>query len=170
MKLRHINNLPEVDVEERLGNIYEDTPWIVRSGLQWRPFVDIAEFHRVLCDLVLALSDEEQLSLIRAHPDLIGRAALSGQLGTNSAAEQREAGLDVDALSLDDQVAFTSLNTSYRDRFGFPFVVCVREHRKRTILAAFEQRLKHDRQEEVRTAIGEINKIAGYRLLDVIEN
>lgn len=169
MKLRHVNNLPELEVEERLGNIYEDTPWIVRSGLQWRPFTDVAEFHRVLCDLVVAMSVEDQMALIQTHPDLVGQAAIRGRLGSNSAAEQREAGLDIDALSPDDQAVFEKLNTAYRERFGFPFVICVREHRKRTILAAFEQRLKHNREEEVRTAIVEINKIAGYRLTDAID-
>lgn len=170
MKVRHLNNLPEAEVEERLGNIYESSPWIVRSGLQWRPFADIQSFQQKLVELVDTSADDEKLDLIRAHPDLVGSAALRGTLTPQSHAEQREAGLGMDDLSPDEQQQFADLNAAYQDRFGFPFVICVRENRKRKILAAFRVRLEHDSTQEIGTALQEIHKIAGYRLADVFSS
>lgn len=169
MKLRHLNNLPEAEVEERLGNIYESSPWIVRSGLQWRPFASVQAFQLKLVDLVEMSPESDRLELIRAHPDLVGSAARRGTLSPHSKAEQREAGIGVDDLSPIEQTQFADLNAAYLERFGFPFVICVRENRKRTILAAFQERLAHDSLEEIETALQEIHKIAGYRLADIFE-
>jgi OHCU decarboxylase len=110
---------------------------------------------------------ERQLALIRAHPDLAGRAAVAGELTAESEREQASAGLD--RLTPEEYEDFQRLNSAYRDKFGFPFVVCVREHSKETILASAAARLGHSRPEEVETALGEIARIARLRLADLVE-
>jgi OHCU decarboxylase len=110
---------------------------------------------------------ERQLALIRAHPDLAGRAAIAGELTAESAREQASAGLD--RLTPEEYEDFHRLNSAYRDKFGFPFVVCVREHGKETILADAAVRLGQSRPEEIETSLGEIARIAHLRLQDLVE-
>ena len=112
-------------------------------------------------------SEEQRLSLVRAHPDLAGRAALAGELTVESTSEQASARLD--RLRPDELAEFTRLNDAYRDRFGFPFVVCVREHTIPTILGAFARRLGHSAERELDTALEEVAKIASLRLADRLE-
>jgi OHCU decarboxylase len=111
---------------------------------------------------VLAAPPEQRLALIRAHPDLAGRAAVAGELTAHSAAEQSSAGLD--RLTPDEYERFTRANAAYRERFGFPFVICVREHTKESILAGADARLQRAPEDEERTALEEIAKIARLRL------
>jgi OHCU decarboxylase len=161
--------VPEADVLDRLGHLYEGTPSIVELALQWRPFTDAESLRQALRNQVDLLTEDEKVALIQAHPDLVGNAALSGTLSPSSSAEQREVGLGIDDLSDEEKSTFSRLNASYQEMFGFPFVICVRENRKKTILEAFAVRLTHDRSTEIETAIEEINKIAWYRIQDVIE-
>jgi OHCU decarboxylase len=109
---------------------------------------------------------ERQLALIRAHPDLVGRAALAGTLTPESTGEQAAAGLD--RLAPEEIAAFNRLNAAYRERFGFPFVICARENKKASIMAGFEARLANTRAPEISAALGEIAKIAYWRLHDAI--
>jgi len=109
-----------------------------------------------------------QEALIRAHPDLVGQAALAGTLTRASTGEQAAAGLDAGALTEDEIAAFARNNAAYRERFGFPFVICARENRKESILAGFAARLGNTREREIRQALREIGKIAWYRLADVV--
>ena len=112
-------------------------------------------------------SEEERLGLIRAHPDLVGRLAREGKLAPASLSEQRAAGLD--RLSPQEIALFDSYNGAYREKFGFPFVICARENRKEAILSAFPARLAHTRGEEIAAAQKEIAAIARLRLLDRVE-
>ena len=105
---------------------------------------------------------DDQLALIRAHPDLAGRAALAGELTAESAGEQASAGLD--RLTPRDLARFTRLNDAYRARFGFPFVICVRGRSVADILAAYERRLENDAEAERATAVDEITAIMRLRL------
>ena len=108
----------------------------------------------------------EQLELIRAHPDLAGRAAIAGELTAESAREQASARLD--RLTPAEFARFTALNNAYRQRFQFPFIICVRNHTRDTILAAFEQRLGNTSAQEIQTALREIAAIAELRLRDAV--
>ena len=110
--------------------------------------------------------EEKQLALIRAHPDLAGRAALAGTLTRESTSEQAGAGLN--NLSPDEIELFQKQNAAYKNKFGFPFVICARLNKKEAILAGFEQRLKNSRGQEIKTALEEIFKIAELRLRDLI--
>jgi 2-oxo-4-hydroxy-4-carboxy-5-ureidoimidazoline decarboxylase len=119
-----------------------------------------------MCAVVSVAPLEEQLALIRAHPDLVGRAARSGTLSPASAGEQAAAGLD--QLDREEAAVFARLNAAYMSRFGFPFVICVRENKKDAILAGFRSRSGNERTTEIATALGEIAKIARLRLADTI--
>jgi OHCU decarboxylase len=149
-----------------IGGAFEHSPWIAERAWARRPFASVADLHEKLCGVVAAASPDEQVGLIRAHPDLVGRLAREGRLTCESAAEQAAAGLD--ALSADEVAAFERYNAAYRERFGFPFVICARENRKEAILAAFPRRLQNPREREVATALEEIYKIARLRLADLV--
>jgi 2-oxo-4-hydroxy-4-carboxy-5-ureidoimidazoline decarboxylase len=108
---------------------------------------------------------EEQLALIRAHPELAGKAAIDRTLTEASAAEQASAGLD--RLTPEEYARFHDLNAAYKARFGFPFIICVRLTDKAGILAAMERRLNNDRDAEISTAIDQIGEIVRLRLADL---
>ncbi len=106
--------------------------------------------------------------MIRAHPDLVGAAALAGTLTRESTGEQAAAGLDPGSLTPEEIAEFAERNAAYKERFGFPFVICARENRKASILAGLRTRIDHSAEQERQTAINEIGKIAWYRLADLI--
>ena len=139
--------------------LFEHSPW-VEERADAQP--SSGDRHADLMAVVDAASDEEKLALIRAHPELAGRAVLDGSLTEASAAEQASAGLD--RLLPREFVRFQFLNSAYRERFGFPFIICVRLTDKAGILAAMEARLANDREAEVAAAIAEIGKIVKLRL------
>lgn len=148
------------------GRFYEHSPWIAERAAARRPFADLSALLGEMRSVVDASSEQEQLTLIRAHPDLVGRLARENKLTGESTNEQAAAGLAT--LSADEVDAFERYNAAYRDRFGFPFVICARENKKDAILAAFPGRLKNDTKQEIATAIREIHKIAALRAHDVI--
>lgn len=151
-----------------LGGLFEHTPWVAAGAWHARPFNSRTALHQALCHAMYAAPAGQQLDLIRAHPDLAGKAAIAKTLTAASAGEQASAGLD--RLSPDEFARFTALNNAYRDRFGFPFIICVREHTKHSILDHFVARLNHTPDEEIRTALGEIAKIAKIRLHDAVQD
>jgi 2-oxo-4-hydroxy-4-carboxy-5-ureidoimidazoline decarboxylase len=153
----------------RLGGLFEGSPWIAAEAWAARPFGSREELHRAFRDAILRADEERQLALIRAHPDLVGRAALAGTLTRESTGEQRAAGLDPGRLTPEEIARFGELNATYKERFGFPFVICARENRKASILAGFQTRLGNDRPTEIATALGEIAKIGWYRLVDAVD-
>jgi len=157
-----VNALTRQAFVDRYGRLFEHSPWVAEDAYADRPFADEGELFAALRAAMYAAPRRRQLALIRAHPDLAGRAAVEGSLTASSEREQASAGLD--RLTPDEFASFTRLNTAYRDRFGFPFVVCVREHTKESILRVATERLEHTRDEEVRVALEEIAKIARLRL------
>jgi len=153
-----------------LGGVFEQSPWIVAETWSAAPFASVDDLYRALVATVSATSVERQLALIRAHPDLVGRAAREGTLTRESNAEQRAAGLGADDLSDDDVVAFANLNAAYQAKFTFPFVICARENRKASILTGFAARLPNDADTERDTALREIARIAWFRLHDLVHD
>ena len=165
--ISEINALDRDGFVAALGPVFEGPPWIVERAWEERPFVDVTHLHERFRAVMDAAPVELQVALIRAHPDLVGRAARAGSLTPASTGEQASAGLD--RLSPAEVATFTRLNAAYRDAFGFPFVICVRENKKEGILAGFNARLGHTREREIATALGEIAKIAWLRLLDRVQ-
>ena len=165
MTINDINQMDRPEFVRVVGPVFEHSPWIAERT--FGPFNDTAGLHAGLVVTMNGATEHEKLGLIRAHPDLVGRLAKEGKLTRESTGEQAAAGLDT--LSDDDVKAFESYNVAYREKFGFPFVICARENRKDAILAAFPARLKNDTRQEMETALAEIAKIARLRLLDLIE-
>jgi OHCU decarboxylase len=150
---------------QRYGALFEHSPWVAEDAYHRGPFADRDALAEALEQAMYAAPRERQLELIRAHPDLAGRAAVEGTLTASSQREQAAAGLD--RLTPAEYETFTRTNAAYRDRFGFPFVVCAREHTKESILRTAAERLHNDPDTEVRIALQEIAKIARLRLKDL---
>ena len=166
LTLAAVNSLGHDEFVAALGPLFEGSPWIAAETWPARPFASRDALHQALCATMYGAPLEPKLALIRAHPDLAGKAAVARELTVESASEQASAGLD--RLTPEEFATFTRLNRAYGDTFGFPFVICVRENTKDSILASFVARLEHPRDQEVETALGEIAKIARLRLLDAV--
>jgi 2-oxo-4-hydroxy-4-carboxy-5-ureidoimidazoline decarboxylase len=149
-----------------LGNIYEHAPWAADRAWAARPFTTVAALHAAMRDVVRSTSEAERKALIKAHPDLAGKAARAGTLTVESTSEQLGAGLD--RLSDVELDVFQRLNAAYRDKFAMPFIICVRRHTKDSIIASFERRLAHDAAAETAAALAEIDRIAALRLETLI--
>jgi OHCU decarboxylase len=167
MTLEEVNRLERGEFVARLGSVFESSPWVAERAWGSRPFGSFAELYGAMVEVVGGASRERRMALIRAHPDLAGKAAVAGELTPESSGEQASAGLD--RLTPEEYEAFTAMNRAYRERFGFPMIVCIREHTKESILQNAESRLEASRKEEVEIALGEIAKIARLRLQDLIE-
>lgn len=144
-----------------LGDVFENSPWLVERAVAKRPFATRSALLAALMDILAAASQEEKLALIRAHPDLAGKAARAGDLTDHSTREQASAGLD--RLTDAEFERFNRLNDAYRTTFGFPFIIAVRDHTRESILAAFESRLHNDRTAEIEEAIRNIGRIVSLR-------
>ena len=162
-KVNDLNALGRDEFTRSLAPVFEHSPWVAQRAAGKRPFANRGELHAALCETVMKASDDEKLSLIRAHPDLVGR----GLLTPESASEQAHAGLG--ELSPDEVERFREYNARYRERFGFSFVICARLNKKKAILDAFPVRLQNSSEQEIETALREIFKIAELRLKDLIE-
>ena len=142
--------------------LFEHSPWVAARA---DAMPSSGDRHADLMAVVHAATLEEQLALIRAHPELAGKAAIDRTLTDASAAEQASAGLD--RLSEDEFARFHALNAAYRERFAFPFIICVRLTDKAGILAAMEARLANGREAEIAAAIAQIAEIVRLRLKDM---
>ena len=166
IKVSELNACPTVQFVSVCGPFYERSPWIAERTAARRPFANRDELLHGFCGTVNCASAEEKLALIRSHPDLVGRAAQENELTVESTREQAAAGLG--ALNADEVRRFRDFNAAYWDKFGFPFVICARENKKDAILAAFPVRLANTEEQERRTALEEIAKIARLRLFDSV--
>ncbi|HEX5218629.1 MAG TPA: 2-oxo-4-hydroxy-4-carboxy-5-ureidoimidazoline decarboxylase [Verrucomicrobiae bacterium] len=166
MTLAHLNSLSRVEFVCVVGPVFEHSPWIAEATWTKRPFANLEFLHAALCKTVQDADEGKQLALIRAHPDLVGKLALAGQLTKESTTEQASAGLD--KLSPEEAELFQSNNAAYQAKFGFPFVICARLNKKEAILNGFKVRLQNSREQEVKTALEEIGKIAYLRLQDIV--
>lgn len=156
------------DFIARYGGIYEHSPWVAEQAAEVAAGIDdVTELARLMAECVDNASEEQQLALIRAHPDLAGRAQIAGQLTAESTTEQASAGLD--QCSKVEYEKFQALNDAYKEKFGFPFVMAVRGSTRQEILEAFSERLKNDYELEYETALEQIHKIARLRL-EALEN
>lgn len=148
----------------RFGGVYEHNPWIAAAVFDAGPVPDTVEaLAAALKAVVEAAPQEAQLTLLRAHPDLAGKLALRGELTAESSTEQASAGLD--RCSPEEFQAFQRLNTAYRARFGFPFIIAVRGLTRTEILERFAQRIGNTPPAEFRTALDEVHRIALLRLM-----
>lgn len=162
MTLEQLNQLPEIEFITNLAAIFEHSPWVAANVVSERPFSSLEQLHTAMVGAVKTAPLKTQLTLIRAHPDLGMRLKMSEQ----SVSEQ--VGLGLDRLSPTEFERFSSLNTAYREKFGFPFIVAVRNHSKTSILEQFLIRLENAVELEIETALEQIATIAKFRLQDLI--
>ena len=161
-KLADLNAAPEEVFVGAIGPVYEHSPHFAQRVAAKRPFADIEHLRHALQQEVNHASESEQMELVKAHPDLVGRAVLTAE----SKGEQASAGLT--DLSEEDVETFRRHNAAYREKFGFPFIICARMNKKDAILEAFPRRLQNDAAAEKKTALDEIHKIAALRLHDIL--
>lgn len=163
MKLKDVNNLAPAAFIDCFGEIAEHSPWVAEGAFSAAPFASrdamIKAFRRTMRDA----SDAAKLSLLRSHPDLATKAKLTA----DSTNEQKGAGLD--SLTAEEFARFTTLNESYKDKNGFPFIFAVRGATKQQILAGFEDRIHNDTDAEFETALEQVGRIIRFRLEDRIE-
>jgi 2-oxo-4-hydroxy-4-carboxy-5-ureidoimidazoline decarboxylase len=146
-----------------LGGVYEHSPWVAERAWAAQPFVDVDALHTALEATVAAAHHDEQLALLCAHPDLGARARMSDA----STGEQAGAGLDRLPPDLYDRLL--RLNTSYRERFGFPFLLAVAGRTAPAIIEALEQRLPRTPEEEFAEAMRQVARIARIRLDTIVD-
>ena len=162
MTIGAVNRLDAAGFVGAFGGVYEDSPWVAERAFARRPFVSLND----LCDKMQATMDaaavDEQLALLRAHPDLGTRAKVS----ESSASEQ--AGVGLDQLTAEEYSRLTDLNNRYREKFGFPFLYAVKGSNKEAILAALEARYGNTPEIEFRTALGQVHRIARFRMEDLV--
>ncbi len=164
--ISEINEMDQAAFVGALGHLFEHSPWVASETYSQRPFESAKVLHEALCATLARASTESQLELIRAHPDLAGRLAQAGQLTAASTAEQASAGLN--RMATEELEKFQALNARYKDRFGFPFVICARLNDKATIEKAIVARLENSPELERAAALREIEKIAWLRLTDLL--
>ena len=154
---------------ELYGSIFEHSPWIAEGAhaLELGPMHDSATgVHNALCRIFRSASEEQRLGVLTAHPDLAGKLAAAGRLTAESTSEQAGAGLDM--LTDEERETFTRLNTEYVEKHGFPFIIAVRDHDKASIMAAFQRRIGNDRATEFAEACRQVERIAEFRLMDIL--
>ncbi len=166
MTIVEINALSTEDFEKYFSGVLEHSSHYATRAFLQRPFSVVQDLFLAFQNAILADDQVAQLKLIRAHPDLAGKAAVAGELTTESALEQK--GLGLDRLTPLEFAEFTRVNQAYHQKFAMPYIVCVRESTKESILLNAPIRLEHDLETEIKKALEEIAKIAQYRITDLI--
>ncbi|CAN5742700.1 2-oxo-4-hydroxy-4-carboxy-5-ureidoimidazoline decarboxylase [soil metagenome] len=162
LTLSTLNTMTPDAFANALGGVFEHSPWVAVAVCDQRPFAGWNALHTAMVEAVAQAAPARQLALIRAHPDLAGKAAQAGAVTLHSRQEQSGAGLD--RLSAEEYERFHRLNTAYRERFDFPFILAVKGHDKEGVLTAFKERLTNDTATEKTRALAEIVNIARFRL------
>ncbi len=160
-----LNRMPRAEFVALLGGVFEHSPWVAAAAWEQTPFSSIIDLHAKMNAVVKGATTEQQLGLLRAHPQLAGKAAQQGELTTASTSEQKGAGLT--RLSNDEMHHIAQLNQAYMAKFGFPFIIAVRDHDKRSIFSEFERRIDNSDEHEMVTALHQVGLIAEFRLQDL---
>ena len=168
LTIAELNALDTDAFTARLAHVFEHAPWVARRAAAGRPFAGRDGLHRAMVAAIAEAGEAEQLALLRGHPDLAGKAAIAGDLTADSKREQQGAGLD--RLTAAEYERFHALNGTYKERFGFPFILAVKGKTKDDILALFAARAGNARAVELRTALEQVGRIAGFRLADLIDD
>lgn len=166
ISIDQLNTLSQDEFTNLLGDVFEHSAWVAQEAWLRRPFTNDLDLHKAMCAAVARAGLEPQLRLIRAHPQLAGKAAVRGELTDASTREQRGAGLD--QCSPEEFASLTALNEAYQAKFGFPFILAVRGHTRQSIIDNMATRLDRPHDEEVAEALRQIERIAAFRLADMI--
>lgn len=160
MRLAEVNELQEESFVGALGGAFEHSPWIAQRAWRKRPFSSLDDLHRAMMSVVGASDRQEQLALVRAHPELAGREAAAGTLTAASSGEQQRLGFTRAAFE-----RMATLNGSYREKFGFPCIIALRLHQTReSVMDEMQRRLGNNAEAELNNALEQIGHIARGRL------
>lgn len=168
LSLEELSARDAAGLEEALGGIYEKSAWIARGAAGKGPFESLRALAEVMAAVLNNASEEDKLGVLCAHPDLAGKAALAGDVTADSSDEQARAGLS--KCTAEELERFTTLNDAYREKFGFPFILAVRNATKHAILTAFDRRLQNDVAAERTECLAQVHKIAYMRLLQTVQH
>jgi len=162
MTIADLNSLERAEFVAAIGWVFEHSPWVAERAWEARPFANVEGLHQALVEQVERGLPEEQLALLRSHPDLGTRARVS------EASSAEQAGAELDQLTQIEFERLRGLNEVYRDKFGFPFLFAVKGSTKHDILDALERRVRSSREEEYRVAPDQVYRIARFRLEDTL--
>ncbi|MBD8070104.1 2-oxo-4-hydroxy-4-carboxy-5-ureidoimidazoline decarboxylase [Bacillus sp. PS06] len=162
MNLTELNEINEEAFVDALGEIYEHSPWVAKKAVKYRPFQSIEVLHQAMMEVVSNAPIEDKIALIREHPNLGERIEMS----SDSIKEQQGAGLQ--NLTEEEFASFQELNRAYMEKFGFPFIFAVKGKTKQDVHDSLVERINHSEADEFEKALSEIDKIAGFRLQDKI--
>ena len=163
-----INSMDRAAFVEKFGGIFEKSPWVAEKAWDARPFANIDDLHAKMVVVAKYGNIDQQLFLLRAHPDLAGKEAQAGAMTASSVAEQASAGLN--ALSKEEMTRISEYNAEYKKKFGFPFMIAVRNHTKEGIFFLFKQRLSNDTVTELSTALQQVYNITRLRLDKLLQS
>jgi 2-oxo-4-hydroxy-4-carboxy-5-ureidoimidazoline decarboxylase len=166
LTLSGLNAMPAPSFVAALGEVFEHAPWVAEAAAACRPHPTVAALHDAMMQAVRQAAPERQAAFIGGHPQL-GSRVKRADITLDSQAEQ--GGLGLDRLSAEEFDRFSRLNAAYRQKFGFPFIVCVRRHTRDSILRQFERRLAHDADAERKAALHEIGLITRLRLVALVD-
>jgi 2-oxo-4-hydroxy-4-carboxy-5-ureidoimidazoline decarboxylase len=162
MTLAELNQMDNSAFVGALGGIFEHSPWVAERAFSNRPFASVGALHAAMMGVVTRASEHEKLALLRAHPELAGKAAVRGELTVDSAKEQSSAGLS--QCSPEEFALLTDLNRRYNVKFGFPFILAVKGLDRAGILREFARRVEQDRADEFAECLAQIARITRFRL------
>ncbi len=163
-----INSMDRAAFVEKFGGIFEKSPWVAEKAWDARPFANIDDLQAKMVVVAKYGNIDQQLFLLRAHPDLAGKEAQAGAMTASSVAEQASAGLN--ALSKEEMTRISEYNAEYKKKFGFPFMIAVRNHTKEGIFFLFKQRLSNDTVTELSTALQQVYNITRLRLDKLLQS
>lgn len=166
LSINTVNAMDRNAFVDAFAHIIEHSPWVAERASDARPFADLNALHRAMIGVVSDAGDAEKLAILNAHPELAGREAQDATLTEESAAEQKSAGLT--ALTPEEMEKVSAFNRDYREKFGFPFIIAVKNHTKASILAEMARRRDQDRAAELETAIEQVYEIARIRLAQLV--
>ena len=166
-QLDYLNTCPRDAFVSALGDIFEHASWVAEAAFPFRPFSGVAALHDAMTEAVRKAPHNWQLELVRGHPELGGKVGRA--VGLTDASRTEQGGLGLDRLSDEELARFTRLNAAYRERFGLPFIICVRRHTRDSILRNFERRTATDPEMEFQTALDEIGLITRLRLVAAVD-
>ena len=165
--LDYLNTCPRDVFVTALGDIFEHAPWVAEAAFPFRPFPTVAILHDAMMEAVRKAPHRRQLEFVRGHPELGSKVGQTS--GLTDASKVEQGGLGLDRLSNEEFARFTRLNAAYRNRFGMPFIICVRRHTRDSILRNFERRTANDPETEFQAALDEIGLITRLRLVAAVD-
>ncbi len=167
LTINKLNHMPGEAFVRCLGGMWENAPWVATAVVPLRPFANLQALHTAMLAEITKLDHPVLMEFLNRHPEVAGEDARLGKMSVHSIDEQR--GLSVSTMSEHETKSWTELNRSYRTRFGFPFILCLRHQSRKTALAAIQERLKRTKEEEIKSALHEIGLITNLRLSDMID-